>query len=123
MANDVMLSLCAMEGKQAALNAGVAIEDQLKAAMNATANHWMVLDEDTQFRGAIAGVLLVAEERGDTETQERLTHEVQLLRGLSALLAGVPVDAEQLVAKTEDGPKPLGLIKLWRHVKHGESDA
>ena len=85
------------------------LEEKLTAAMNAARNHWMVLDEDKQFRGAIGAVMLLV----DNETRERIELEMKSLNALSAMLSGVPIDIER-VEVPED---PIGLLKMWKDLK------
>ena len=113
-----MLMICAVEARHAAERAGADPVAQLKAAMSATVNHWMVLDEDTQFRGAIAGVLMLAKDRGDDDTRVRIEREVKLLRGLAVATSGVPVNFTALLGEEGDEkPEPFGLSKMWRDLK------
>src|SRR3990172_7035083 len=86
----------------------------LRAAMKATHNHWMVLDEDVQFRMAVGAVLLVAPE----EDREILTGELKSLQILSAIMSGVPVD----IASVKIPEKSFGLMKMWHQVKQIEPD-
>ena len=118
--NDNILMICASEALHAAANAGTDPVDWLRAAMKATANHWMALDEDTQFRGALAGAMQHAKNVGDETTVTRLTHEIGLLRGLAAATSGVPVDFAALFGDEDaERPAPFGVTKIWREIKHG----
>ena len=85
------------------------LEDKLTAAMNSARNHWMVLDEDKQFRGAVGAVMLLV----DDETKRRLELEMKSLNALSAMISGVPVDIEQI----EVSEDPIGLLKMWKELK------
>ncbi len=89
------------------------LDDMLRAAMKAMAQLWVSTDDDLRFRGAVGGVLMVLDERGDTEAAARINNELEALRSLSALLSGVPVDMER-VAMPEN---PIGLMKMWGKVK------
>lgn len=85
------------------------LEDKLTAAMNSARNHWMVLDEDKQFRGAVGAVMLLV----DDETRERIEIEMKTLNAMSAMISGVPIDIER-VEVPED---PIGLLKMWKDLK------
>ncbi len=85
------------------------LEDKLTAAMNAARNHWMVIDEDKQFRGAVGAVMLLV----DDETRDRIELEMKTLNAMSAIFSGVPVDIER-VEVAED---PIGLLKMWKELK------
>ena len=86
------------------------LEEKIDAAMNATINHWMILDEDKQFQAAVGGLLLSVK---DEETRERITKEMKSIRALSAAISGVPVDIEQVDIDFEF----LGLLKRWKELK------
>jgi len=81
------------------------------AAMKAARNHWMVTDDDKQFRGAIAGVMMAVGE-GSAE-YESLKVEVGAIKAMNALFSGVPVDISQIPLPEN----PVGLIKLWQESK------
>lgn len=82
------------------------LEDRLRSAMRAGHNFWMSTDEDVRFRGSVAAVLLHCSE----DERERIGEELKMLRDLSALLSGVPVDTERITA----AENPIGLMRLWR---------
>ncbi len=109
MENSIMIAItetkAMLKGKE-----GESIEDRLSFAMSKTLNHWLVIDEDGQFRAAVGAVLLTATD----DEKERISTELRSLKALSSALSGVPVDFSQLeVGKTE----PIGLSNLWRKVK------
>lgn len=85
------------------------LEDKIDAAMNATINHWMILDEDKQFRAAVGGLILSVDE----EIRERIKKEMESIRAMSAMMSGVPVDIEQVDVDFEF----LGLLKRWKELK------
>ncbi len=85
------------------------LEDKLTAAMNSARNHWMVLDEDKQFRGAVGAVMLLV----DDEDKHRLELEMKALNALSALMSGVPIDIDTI----EVSDDPIGLMKMWKDLK------
>ena len=89
-------------------------DNLLRAAMKATYHHWMVTDEDVQFRMAVGAVLLVAPE----EDREILTGELKSLQILSAVMSGVPVD----IASVKIPEKSFGIMKMWHQVKQIEPD-
>ncbi len=94
-------------------------EDRAKAAFRSAKGTWITLDENTQFKGGIAAILIMYAD--DVDMTERLTRELQSLRTLEAMMSGVPVDVSGI---TESDIKPLGLMKLWHECKDaGESNA
>ncbi len=88
------------------------LEERLKIVMKKALNHWLVLDEESQFKMAVGAVLAEATE----EEQERINIELRVLKALSAAISGVPIDWGNLVAD-EDRDKTIGLSGLWREVK------
>src|SRR5882762_5263519 len=115
MSNDVMLSLVVSECERHVKDCPGGLEDKLRAAMNAAKDHWMVLDKDTQLRGAIGAVMLHYGK--DSEEYKRLAYEVDALRKLSAFLsaaqAGLNVSAPELEAER---PKRVGIIDMWNKI-------
>ena len=79
--------------------------------MKATHDHWMVLDEDVQFRMAVGAVLLVAPEAD----REVLEGELKSLRIMSAIMSGVPVDMDAVTVPEN----PFGILKLWQETRRG----
>lgn len=115
--NEIVL-IAAVEAETAAKAAeDTTLEGRLRAAMQATANHWMATNEDDQFLAACEGTARVV----DDEDRERIEASLRLLQTLSAAASGVPVDFDALLPDgAEDRPKPARLQPLWREVKHGE---
>lgn len=85
------------------------LEDRCRAAMKACYRHWMVTDEDTQFKGAVAAVFVASD---DEDEKERIRVELESLAHLSALLSGVPIDLERVTVPEN----PIGLRKMWQEV-------
>lgn len=112
--SDVMLMLVVSECQDAVKNcANGGFEDKLRAAMTAAKDHWMVLDKDTQFQGAVAAVLLHYGK--DSEEGKRLVYEINAIRKISAILnaaqAGVSVNLHDVGDKEKC--EPVGLMKMW----------
>lgn len=89
---------------------------KMKVSMKYMRNHWMITNEDEQFRAAVGGVL---EFYGQgSEEWMRLEEEMTNIKKASALVqalqAGIPVDVESMLEEQEI-PKyePIGLLKLW----------
>jgi len=108
MASDTMLALVMAEATPAIV-ASDSLEDRCRAAMKAVQHHWMVTDEDIQFKGAVAAVYAASE---DADEKERIEVELASLRDLSAMLSGVVVDLDAVTIP----PDPIGLRKLWLEV-------
>ena len=103
------LILLVMAGARRAINPDQSLEERLRASMGACKNHFMVNDEDTQFKAAVAAV---HELSTDEDERRRIRVELNGLAALSALLSGVPVDVSQV----ETNDEPIGLSKIWREV-------
>lgn len=91
------------------------LEERLKVVMRAALNHWLVLEEEGQFKMAVGAVMVEATE----EERERMEIDLKFLRAMSSAASGVPVDfgrlIEELVERSE--VKAVGLRKLWDEVK------
>ena len=106
--NDGVLAIAVTEAKAAA-EGETTLEGRLTKAMEATKDHWMATDEDTQFRAAIGAVLLLSED----EDKARLEEEISQLKTVQAMISGVPVDFNAM----EPMENPIGLMKMWRAVR------
>ena len=104
-----LVALVATEAREAAKDC-TTLDERIRAAMKSAANHWMVLDRDQQFQGAVAAIY----ELSDEATRERLTRELDVLKALSAVVQGVPVDFGAVVGDEEKAPELIGLSKFWR---------
>ena len=104
-----LVALVATEAREAAKDC-TTLDERIRAAMKSAANHWMVLDRDQQFQGAVTAIY----ELSDEATRERLTRELDVLKALSAVVQGVPVDFGALVGVEGEAPEPIGLSKFWR---------
>lgn len=103
--NKAMFALVATECREAIKNEAT-LEGRLRAAMKVAKHHWMMPDEDTKLKGAVASVYEVSDE----ETKARIEVELKSLQYLSAMLAGVQVDLNS-IPKLEN---PIGILKLWQ---------
>jgi hypothetical protein len=114
MSNDAMLMIVVSECKHAVEDCIGGLEDKLRAAMNAAKNHWMVLDKDTQFRGAVGAVMIHYGK--DSEEYKRLAYEVDAMRKLSAFISAAQADLSVELPETSDEPRPepVGIMKLWQ---------
>lgn len=94
------------------------LEDQLRAAMQVTRNHWMCTDEDEQFRAAIGAVMLHYGE--ESEEYKRLSSEMAKLRKVNAFLqaaqAGLSVDLS-LLPDEDNQYEPIGLLGMWKSIQ------
>ena len=90
---------------------------RIEAAMKAAKDDgsFFTMDEDEQFRGAIGGLLMLANELGDEDMTDRLTAEVDGIKVLNAMFSGIPVNLDAV--KVPDNP--LGLIQIWKKQSEG----
>lgn len=92
------------------------LEARLRKAMKAARNHWMVTEENEQFKGALAAALM---ETANEAEKDRLIRSARALNRVGALIqalqAGVPVDLESMAAEPKDDDL-LPLRKIWNEV-------
>lgn len=116
MGHSKIVLIAAVEAEHAAKDAGGTLENRLRAAMQATANHWMATDEGDQFNAAMEGCARTC----DPDELERMEAEMRRLQRLSGLLSGLPLDWDQIAAEQEaETAEPIGAQKMWREVKDG----
>lgn len=89
---------------------------RIQKAMKAAANHWMVLDEAQQFRGAVAAAIVESEgaERDRIERSAKALGRIGAM--LQALQAGIPVDLEGMAAEKQDDDL-IPLRAMWDEAK------
>ena len=89
------------------------LDARLKKAMKAARNHWMVTDENAQFKGALAAALM---ETADEAERDRIIRSARALNRIGALISalqsGVKVDLEAMAAEKADDDL-LPLRDLW----------
>lgn len=112
--SNMMISLVATEARQAMVM-GAPFKDRCRQAMKSAAGHWMVLDPDLQFRGALAAILTEYKEGSPEGDQVR--REIKIMRALGAATSGVPVDfATVLEDVGEAQGEPIKLAEMWREI-------
>lgn len=116
MSDNVGLSLIATECRSACAGEPD-LERRIRKAMDEVAGgHWMFpTDDDLCFRGAVGGVMLSPETTD--EEKDRIRATLDQMRGMAAMMQGVPVDTEALLKQMEGGPKPVPLVKIWYEAK------
>jgi spore germination protein YaaH len=90
---------------------GKSLEDRFRAVMKRCHNHWMVTNENEQFTGSVAAMLINA-----TDDEKRhIEMSLKIIKALSAAISGVPVDFENVLAEVEaSGLEQLPLQKWWQ---------
>ena len=94
------------------------LSERIRQCMRLAYGHWMTTEEEVQFKGALAGAMLLSDEK-DTEL---IVDSLKPLKALSALMSGVPVDMTR-VLEDVDLDKVIPLRKLWDDVKKEDRDA
>ncbi len=90
------------------------LEERLKVAMRKALNHWLVFEEEGQFKMAVGAVMVEATE----EEQERMEIDLKFLKAMSSAVSGVPADFVRLAEELKGNEdKVVGLRKLWGEVK------
>lgn len=112
--NDPILSIIAQECRGACREEPDFLERIRKAMKFVATGHWLTIDADLCFRGAVGGVLL-AEETTDEE-RRRIEFTLEQIRSLNAMVAGVPMDLERM-GENPEGLEPVPLFRLWQEAK------
>lgn len=118
--SDAILMVVASEARHAAeaLGPDATIEARFNAAAKAARNHWMAPPEDTEFRGAVAGVMMTYPK--ESVEFRRIEKEVKSLRRVSVMIsaarAGLTVSLLE-ADEEDDGLEPVKLMELWRGSK------
>lgn len=99
--------LVALEKGSAADEANII--ERIRKAMKATKDHWMITDEDLQFRAAL-GIAMV---NSDETDKARIVRSFQPLKSLSAMMSGVSVDVDAMTREL-DHDDLIPLMKMWK---------
>jgi hypothetical protein len=117
--NEGVLSISVSEIKAKLVNEKIeGLENQLKAAMKITKDHWLVTDESQQFKSAIAGVMALYGPNSDE--WDRLVWESKQIEKLNHMVTGaqlgIPINLEALTEKN-DTFEPIGLLAMWKNLE------
>jgi hypothetical protein len=116
--DDTMIALVASEARGAMPKDGD-LQAKAEAAMRSAAHHWMVLDPDVQFKGALAALLLEYPE--STPEHTRIRAEIGAMRKLAAIIgaaqAGIPLDLAAIAENPTPDFERIGLADMWRRVR------
>lgn len=83
----------------------------LEAAMDATRDHWMVVDDNKRFSCAVGAVMV---ELGDTHPDyDILRREMAMLNALGAAMGGLPINFNAM-EPVEDA---FGIGAMWAEGK------
>ena len=110
--SDVMIHLVASECAHHVKGCAGDVKDKLRAAMKVAKNHWMVLDRELQFKGAV-GAVLIHYGAGSPEFR-RIEAELTKMRQLNAFLMAAQAGlSPQLPEPDADEQEPLGMMMMW----------
>lgn len=87
-------------------------EEIILEAMRAARKNWMTTNENELFGAA----MILAYSKLSDADKPRLKASLDGLKALSAMVSGVPVDIEAVIA-AQEGIDPLPIIKLWQESK------
>lgn len=86
--------------------------EMLRRAFKGAKSHWMVMDPDSQLKGALNAVLTkLGQEHPD---YSRLETEIGLLAKMSAWMAAAQMGVAGDPPQIPDGYSGLGVMKLWQ---------
>lgn len=124
--NEALLSIVATLAKSAAAEAETWPE-RILAGFRAARRNGMVTDENVQFTGAVAGLMLLAEKLEDEDAQQVIEVEFKGLHALAAATApGVTLDLGAMLAPVDEledrGLELFGLRGLWEKSKSPETE-
>jgi hypothetical protein len=109
----VSISLVSMECEGAIGDERNAVE-MLKRAFKAAKGHWMVLEEEPQFAGALNAVLT---KMGDEHPERpRLETEIRLLSQFNAWLRAAQMGVAGDPPSLPEGFEAFGIRKIWQEV-------
>jgi len=91
------------------------LKKRLKAAMQATRDHWMCIDDYGRFVAACCAAAVTGPEEEKNQILEGLKAVDRSFHVIGALAAGVPLKAEAF--ELLDPKESIGLLKLWENVK------
>lgn len=103
--NTMLIAIQEIEGQ---IDHSKPLEEKLFDAMIKVQNHWMITNEDEQFRCAIGAVLSKASE----EDREKINAE---LRALPLIYGNHGLPGEIILEKLADCQ--IGLQQIWQKVK------
>ena len=85
----------------------VTLDEIIDACFGVAKNHWLTIDENGQYLGAIGAILQLSSD----EDEARMRAELDVVKALNAAMSGVPVDMSALPEPPEN---PVCLQKRWK---------
>lgn len=108
--NDAVVSICAMEAREACKGEPDLMK-RIQKAMKASRDHWMETNPSNQFRAAVAAAILESEGAERVRIERSAAALNRANAALQAMQAGISIDVEEAF-KAEDDIIPL--MKIWR---------
>lgn len=90
---------------------GMTADEIIKETFKKGKNHWMAHNESEAFNAAV--VVAYAKMQGDDKT--RMKASIDGVKAMNAVLNGIPVDLEAVLAQQE-GIKTFPLLPMWREI-------
>ena len=84
----------------------------IKDSMSACKNHWLVTDDDDQFRASVGAVMAFYGEGSDE--YKRLKQEMKTLTQFSAMMTAQQAGLNVGFDGIDVMENPIGLLKLWK---------
>lgn len=91
---------------------GMTGEEIIQETFNKGKNHWMAHSESDAFNASV----VVAYAKMEGEEKTRMKASIDGIKAMNAVLSGVPVDLETVLAQQE-GLKIYPLMPMWRETK------
>lgn len=91
------------------------IKAKLTVAMRNTYGHWIVTDEDEQFRSAVGAVMMHYGEGSDEF--RRLEAEMRQIQKISAMIQAAQAGLSVSPPEIDESFEPIGLLGLWHKAK------
>lgn len=113
MDNSIMLGITEL---RQSVDSGQPLKERLKIAMRSALHHWLITNEEDQFKTAVGAVMVEATE----EERELIEVELKFLQALSAASRGIPVNFAVLMEEVQEKKEThelIGLKNLWDEVK------
>jgi len=113
ISNSLMIGITELENQ---IDHSKPLKEKMLDAMKLALDHWLVIEDEEQFKAAVGAVLIKATE----EEKEKINNQLQMLKTLSAVLSGIPVDIEAVMKdmpKDEKEEDKLILNSIWKQAK------
>lgn len=104
--------IAAMIQSECRFSDGMTGEEIIKETFKKGKNHWMAHNESEAFNAAV--VVAYAKMQGNDKT--RMKASIDGVKAMNAVLSGVPVDIEAVLAMHE-GIETFPLLPMWKEIQ------